>query len=205
MFNDPAFVQEFTDYVKGLKVKTALEIGYGSGELVEALRQAGIEAEGIDKSTELSQGKQAPYLHNVPWEDFTTNKKYDLVYSSGVIEHFTFKEMDDFLKKITGFSKKFILTLAPNANCAAYIKAKAATTAPWKDELSFDVESLSNVHDLAGLTVKSWGVMASEWPKRFGPEPSKPYLVYCMAIVPKVEPQIQSQPKTKRTTKLSKS
>jgi len=197
-FNDPAYIQEFTNFCTNLKVKTALEVGYGSGELVEALRQAGIEAEGIDKSTELSNNKQAGYLHNVPWEEFAPAKKYDLVYSSGVIEHYKFSsEMNEFLKKIAGFSKKYILTIAPNANCIAYINSKANTTAPWKDELDFTPESLAAIHDLTGLTVKESGAMAAEWPKRFGPEPSEPYLVYCLAAVPKTTP-------TKATLKTAK-
>ncbi|OPY57152.1 MAG: hypothetical protein A4E55_01834 [Pelotomaculum sp. PtaU1.Bin035] len=189
-FNCPYFIDEFTQFVQSLKVKTALEVGYGSGELVEALHQAGIEAEGIDKSTELSNNKQAEYLYNVPWEDFIPTKKYDLVYSSGVIEHYLFSsEMNEFLKKITSFSKKYILTIAPNKNCIAYMNAKAKTTAPWKDELDFTPESLATIHDLAGLTVKQSGAMAAEWPRRFGPEPSEPYLVYCLAAASKATPK----------------
>ncbi len=190
MFNDPAYIQEFTNFCINLKIKTALEVGYGSGELVEALRQAGIEAEGIDKSTKLSNNKQAEYLYNVPWEDFIPTQKYDLVYSSGVIEHYLFSsEMNEFLKKIAEFSKKYVLTVAPNKNCAAYMNAKANATAPWKDELDFTPESLVIIHNLSGLVVKESGIMAAEWPRRFGPELSEPYLVYCLATVPEVAPE----------------
>ncbi len=195
MFNEPGYIQEFSQLCRNLCVDSAFEIGYGSGELVEALRAIGIDVEGIDKSTELSGGRQAPYLHNVAWEDFVPTKKYDLVYSSGVIEHFSFKEMDAFLKKAAKWSGKYVLTIAPNENCEAYMNCKAKVNAPWKDELAFTTGSLSNIHDLAGLKVVSWGMIAAEWAKRFGPEPSEPYLVYCLAEKKAEEvPEVKEEP-----------
>lgn len=184
-FNDPAYIREFTDLVSKLNIKTALEIGYGSGELVEALRQININAEGIDKSTELSQGKQAPYLHNVALEDFNTGKKYDLVYSSGVLEHFEPSELPGVIEKMASLSINWVLNLVPNAKCTTYKNAKLATAAEWKDEFDYEMEEFMVFHELASLKVFMTGTAGREWAKRFGPEPSDPYLVYCLATVSK--------------------
>lgn len=194
-FNCPGYIKEFTEMVQTIQVKTALEIGYGSGELVEALRVAGIKAEGIDKSADLLRVKPAPYMKNIPLEDFTVpapkgkrDPKYDLVYSSGVLEHFGGQEnMIEALKKMASLSKKYILTVVPNKNCAAYMAAKAKTKAEWKDEAAFDGDELRAIHEAAGLKVINTGPIGKEWAKRFGPHESEPYLVFCLAEVIKVD------------------
>ena len=183
-FNDEDYIEEFKSMVQGLNIKTALEIGYGSSELVEALRSIGIGAEGIDQSTELSQGKQEPYLHNVSLTDFNPDKKYELVYSSGVLEHYEPGQLSDILGKITSLSSKYIFNLVPNTNCLAYKKAKARTEASWKDESDFTREGLAQIHEAAGLKLIQTGTAGREWTKRFGPEwNGEPYLVYCIAVV----------------------
>lgn len=198
-FNCPEYIKEFTRLVQSLKIKTSLEIGYGSGELVEALRAIGINAGGIDQSTELSGGKKTHYLRNISMDDYVAisqndpspdqdTPNYDLVYSSGVLEHFSPEGMIDALKKMASLSKKFILTIVPNKNCAAYMATKAKTAAEWKDEAAFDGDELRAIHEAAGLiTVGSnlgTGLIGKEWPKRFGPQESEPYLVFCLAQVP---------------------
>lgn len=180
-FNCPEFVKEFSDLVSNLNIKTALEIGYGSAELVEALRQAGVEAEGVDKSTELSGGKAAPYLYTCDMMNFRPGKKYDLVYSSGVIEHFDPKKAQRIIRKMASLSNGYVLNLVPNSGCLAYVEAKANTTAPWRDEFAYTQEELRILHEAAGLEVVSTGYAGAKWVERFGPAPSEPYLVYCLA------------------------
>lgn len=187
-FNCPEYIKTFSSMVQSLNIKTTLEIGYGSGELVEALRVAGINAVGIDESTTLSGNKEAPYLYNFSLEKLPVpapEKRYDLVYSSGVLEHFSREGMIDALKKIASLSKKYVLTIVPNKNCAAYMAAKAKTTAEWKDEADFDGDELRAIHEAAGLKFCAAGFMGEEWAKRFGPEVSEPYLVFCLAEVTK--------------------
>lgn len=178
MFNDEAFIKEFVEIVKGLNIKTALETGHGSGELVEALRDAGIDACGIDKSQDLLSVPAAAHFQNVPLEGLVTRKKYDLVYSSGVLEHFDGDGDVEFIRKMAALSKKYVLNLVPSAKCAAYKAAKAQTKAEWKTEKDYTLDALLHVHVQAGLKIFTQGFAGAEWAKRFGPEPSEPYLVY---------------------------
>lgn len=199
-FNCPGYIKEFTEMVGSLNVKTALEIGHGSGELVEALRVAGIKAEGIDRSADLLRVKPVPYLKDISLDEYftqqasqpaTKRKKFALVYSSGVLEHFSREGMIEALKKIASLSRKYVLTIVPNKGCTAYMAAKAKTKAEWKDEAAFDGDELRAIHEAAGLVVVGkglgTGLIGKEWAKRFGPEESEPYLVFCLAEVVKVD------------------
>ncbi len=78
-------------------------------------------------------------------------------------------------------SKKYVLNYVPNSNCLAYKNAKKRSKAQWKDEADFTEESLAKLHEEAGLEVVETGTAGKEWAKRFGKEPSEPYLVYCLA------------------------
>jgi len=182
-FNDEAYIEEFKSMVQSWGIKTALEIGYGSSELVEALRSIGIDAEGIDQSTELSQGKQAPYLHNVSLDNFETYEKYDLVYSSGVLEHYDSEQITRIIGNMISLSGKYVLNIVPNTDCVAYRNAKKKTTAPWKDEADFTDYDLEYIHKSADLVLVGTGFLGQEWTKRFGPEISDSYLVYCLAAI----------------------
>ncbi len=176
-FNDEAFIQEFADFVKKLEIKSALEVGCLSGELIGALHDAGIEVSGIDLNPQRDDVIQADIRTINP----KGKKKYDLVFSSGLLEHFPIGEIPDIIKKMSVFSKKYVLNYVPNKNCLAYKNAKARTTAEWKNELDFDVAEFEEFHKKAGLEIVTSGVAGAEWAKRFGPEPSEPYLVYVLA------------------------
>lgn len=176
-FNDEAFIQEFADFVKKLEVKSALEIGCLSGELIGALLGAGIEVSGIDLNLQRDDIIQADIRTINP----KGRKKYDLVFSSGLLEHYPINEIPDIIKKMVALSKKYVLNYVPNKECVSYQKAKTKTTAEWKNELDFDIPKFEELHRSAGLEVCSSGLAGAEWAKRFGPEPSEPYLVYVLA------------------------
>lgn len=176
-FNDEAFIQEFADFVKGLEVKSALEVGCLSGELIDALKDVGIETSGIDLNPQRKDVIQADIRTINP----KGKKKYDLVFSSGLIEHYPPSEAVEILKAMAGVSRKYILTYVPNRGCVAYKNAKAKTAVPWKNELDYTNEELAILHENAGLKVLETGYAGAEWAKRFGPEPSEPYLVYVLA------------------------
>lgn len=176
-FNDEAFIQEFADFVNKLEIKSALEVGCLSGELIDALHDAGIEVSGIDLNPQRDDVIQADIRTINP----KGKKKHDLVFSSGLLEHFPIDEMPDIIKKMAAFSKKYVLNYVPNKECVAYQKAKAKTTAEWKDELDFDIPKFEELHKNAGLKICESGLAGAEWANRFGPEPSEPYLVYVLA------------------------
>jgi len=170
MFNCPNFIQEFKDYVTKLEVKSILEVGSLSGELKDAVGADGIDAE-----------PQRDDVIKADIREFRPKKKYDLVFSSGLIEHYSPTEAVEILKAMAEASRKYVLTYVPNSGCLAYKNAKAKTTAPWKDELDYTADELAELHEQAGLDVVDKGLAGKEWAKRFGPEESEPYLVYCLA------------------------
>lgn len=176
-FNDEAFIKEFANLVNKLDIKSALEVGCLSGELLDALHVMDIEVSGIDLNPQRKDVMQADIITINP----KGKKKYDLVFSSGLLEHFPIGEIPEIIKKMASLSRKYILNYVPNKNCIAYKNAKAKTTAEWKNELDFDVAEFEEFHKKAGLEIVTYGVAGAEWAKRFGPEPSEPYLVYVLA------------------------
>jgi hypothetical protein len=175
MFNEPNFVKEFTEYVTGLGIKKALEVGCYSGELRSSLVSTGVMVDGIDINPRLAD------IEKVDVREHKTRKYYNLVFSSGLIEHYSHEDAIDILKSKARVSRQYVLTYVPNSECVAYMNRKSRATAAWKNELDYDVIKLALLHEEAGLTVKDSGVAGAEWAKRFGPEPSEPYLVYCLA------------------------
>lgn len=172
MFNHQGFINEFKELVAGLNVKSALEIGCRSGEMAQV-----IGAEGIDLDPQIEGVIKADIF------EYETSKKYDMVYSSGLLEHFAPEQAVEIIKKMAKFSKKYVLNYVPNGECVAYMKCKAKTKAPWKDELDYTQETLEELYTKAGLKIVKSGLAGGEWAKLFGPEPSEPYLVWCLCSI----------------------
>jgi hypothetical protein len=169
-FNCPEFIKEFKRYVDNLKVKAILEVGSYSGELKNT-----VGADGIDVNPRL------PDVEKCDIRDYKTDKRYDLVFSSGLLEHYSDNEIVDIIKAMAKVSKKYVLNYVPNSNCLAYRNYKKRTNAEWKNELDFTEEPLATLHKKAGLEVVETGKAGKEWVKRFGRESSEPYLVFVLA------------------------
>ena len=169
-FNCPEFIKEFKQYVSNLKAEIVLEVGSYSGELKNA-----VGADGIDLNPKLPEVEK----HDI--RSYKTDKRYDLVFSSGLLEHYPHDEIIDIIKAMAKVSKKYVLNYVPNSSCLAYRNYKKRTNAKWKNELDFTEEPLAMLHEEAGLEVVETGTAGKEWAKRFGKESSEPYLVYCLA------------------------
>lgn len=180
MFNHPDYLNEVLSIIQSLDVSTILEVGYHSGEIITHLAKHGYQVYGIDNGKPLVTG---PNLRNISLDDLSEDEHYDLIFTSGVLEHFTKREAKAMLRKMAKHAK-YILTLVPNSNCKAYIEAKQHTTAPWKDELDYTQDSLVTLHaSVKGLKVLRTGFAGKEWTKLFGSTPSEPYLVWCLCEV----------------------
>lgn len=172
-FNCPEFVKEFAGYVQNLKVDSALEVGCLSGELKDA-----VKADGIDIAPERADVEQ------VDIREYAPKKKYDLVFSSGLLEYYSADHAVDVLKAMAKASKKYVLTYVPNAKCEAYKEYKASTTAEWRGEDDYTQAKLAGLHRMAGMEVVETGTAARQWVKRFNGVPGEEgYLVYCLAKV----------------------
>jgi len=169
-FNEGMFLKEFKEFVDKLGVNTALEVGCQSGEMSQI-----VGADGIDLDPQVEGVNKADIL------EYKSAKKYDLVYSSGLLEHFTSEKAIEVIKKMAGLSKKYVLNYVPNGECVAYMKCKSQTDADWKDELDYTQETLEELHIRAGLKIAKSGLAGQEWAKLFGSEPSEPYLVWVLA------------------------
>lgn len=182
-FNCPDFVREFRDYVVGRGFRTVLEVGCLSGELRAVLVEAGLEVDGIDLEPRVEGVIKADI------REFRPGKVYDLVFSSGVLEHYADEEIKEILKAMARVGR-FILNYVPNRNCEAYRRAKERTVAEWRDERDFTLWEFFRLHEEAGLEIPDAGYAGEEWAKRFGPEESEPYLVFCLARVPSYSEKI---------------
>lgn len=152
-FNCPDFIKEFKSYVKGLNVGSIMEIGGQTDELRRAV--------GASTYDELERS--------------------DLVYSVGWLQHLREDDILECIQSMAECSNEFVLNYVPNSNCLAYMNRKKKAKAGWKNEKDFTLESLAKMHEDAGLEVVETGTAGKEWAKRFGKEPSEPYLVYCLA------------------------
>jgi len=171
-FNCPHFIEEFKAYVEKLGVKSILEVGCYSGELKDA-----VGTDGIDLNPRRDDIIKADI------RTFKPKKKYDLAFSSGLLEYYSKEEAVEVIKAMAGAVRKggYVLSYVPNSGCIAYKNAKAKTDAHWKDELDYTANELAELHEQAGLELVDKGFAGKEWAKRFGPEESEPYLVYCLA------------------------
>lgn len=171
-FNHPDFIREFAAYVAALEVNRILEVGCLSGELADA-----VGAEGIDIAPRRADVVQADI------RAYSPPAPYDLVFSSGVLEHYSPAEAVDLIRAKAAASRRYVLTYVPSTECEAYKRHKASTTAAWRHELDYTPDGLAALHEMAGLTVVDKGYAGAGWAARWGPEPSGPYLVYCLATV----------------------
>lgn len=176
-FNGEAFIKEFQEFIDTLDIKSIFEVGCQSGELINALPDD-IQKQGIDIEPKIDGVIQADI------RDYKSRKKFDVVFSSGLLEHFSEDEAIEIIKKMATLSKQYILNYVPNSNCLAYKNNKANTDAEWKNEKDFTAEEFAELHKKAGLEILQAGIAAKEWAKRFGSEPSDGYLVYVLAKKP---------------------
>lgn len=118
------FSQAIAKYFKNFKEEKALDIGCGKGFLVKALRDIGIDAEGIDISEYVIKNAVTEYVRqgnvaDLPYE----NNKFDLVLCIEILEHLEKSELDECIAETKKVLKPpeivFITTPAPNS---AYAK-----------------------------------------------------------------------------------
>jgi len=158
MFNELNFIQAFKEYVKKLDIKTAFEVGCYSGELIDVLEELGITCKGMSLETIIPERVIIGDIRT-----FKTIEKYDLVFSSGALEHFPLEEIPEIIKKMGYLSNKYVLNLVPNRECNSYMYVKNNLNPPWKSELDFTLEELEDLHKQAGLEIVESGHMGMKW------------------------------------------
>lgn len=114
MKNQEKFVMKL---LRRYKWKNILEIGCGSGRITRHLvTLPGIHKfVAIDISKELIDGARkntsnfSIEFHCTDLESFTTDKKFDLVFSCEVLQHIPIEEVEGIMKKLVSFSDRKII------------------------------------------------------------------------------------------------
>ena len=122
---------------------TIIEIGSGSGHLSAIFAKNGFKTTLVDYSKEaiLKSKKffeklnlQASFVqgHITELTKFTKNS-YDIVFSSGVLEHFDDKDLLKILKESYQICNKFLIFLVPNPRSLPYLlfRMKAMKNGDW--------------------------------------------------------------------------
>jgi len=173
MFNHPSYLQEFRNLVLSLgNISTALEVGAYSGELMDVLKDIGIKVSGISLKTTRSDVVIGDFLKQ------TYTGKFDLVYSSGVLEHYEIEDIRRFIRKMKSLSNYWVLNIVPNSRCNSYMQAKRNTNQEWGNEKDFTVDELLKLHLEFGEGEFIAGEIGYGWAKIFNPTEDVPYLVY---------------------------
>jgi cyclopropane fatty-acyl-phospholipid synthase-like methyltransferase len=104
-----------------LKNKETLELGAGTGRLSCLLLKNGAKRvtlldyskEGEKKSRRFFKKTDKANYKTIDLFKFKSSKKYDIVFSSGLIEHFQGKKFDQCLKKHFELSKNIVFLIVP--------------------------------------------------------------------------------------------
>jgi hypothetical protein len=194
MGNDKRFIKDFKEYVNNLGVKSVLEVGAQTGELMEAVGGIGIDLEPSRSDVQKCDIRQ---YHG---------KKCELVFSSGLIEYYNEDEAIEVLQAMAKASNKYVLTYVPNTNCEAYMDTKKNHSQhwpqSWREEDDYTPERLAKLHEKAGLVVVEQGETAVEWARLFNKTlpTGGGYLAWVLAKLPEKKPNAETKKDSKKTT-----
>jgi SAM-dependent methyltransferase len=102
--------------VRDIQPGSVLDAGCAMGFLVEALRNKGIEAWGVDIS-EFAIGKVAPDVKEYCWTGSVTEpfpRRYDLIVSIEVLEHLPKEESERAVGNLCRYSDDILFSSTPN-------------------------------------------------------------------------------------------
>lgn len=105
----------WTWLVNDHQIRSVLDVGCGLGFVMRYFRDLGCEVHGVDGST--SAVEKNPLRGSVTHHDFTVgpwvpHKKYDLIWSSELVEHVEEKYVGNLLLAFAGAGKLLVITYA---------------------------------------------------------------------------------------------
>ena len=119
-------------YAKYFNKAPVLDIGCGRGEFLQVLKENNIDCEGIDNDqTIIKNLKDRGYnVKDVGFKNFESNKKYNGIMASHIIEHIPGNEIYGFLKKLNNFLNidGILVIITPN-----FQNLEVATETFWRD------------------------------------------------------------------------
>ena len=152
----------------GVKGKSILEVGTGTGQYCIELDKRGARCIGIDKeseSIELAQRVAKDYDANCVFHKlnlFDVPERADIVISMGVLEHFEDKMIVKMLKKMSTLGDHVVVGV-PYSGSGVYTlsKAFAIQNGSWPYGIERDFYSLQNLFEKAGMELISEEVIGS--------------------------------------------
>ena len=95
----------------------------------------------------------------------TRNPDFDLVFNSGVLEHYTVEEQARFLRGMASRSRRYVLVLVPNSACYWYWIWRVGKTARegWPFGKEVPTVDLSAAFELAGIRYLGHCFMGASW------------------------------------------
>ena len=160
--------QEIEQLFLGLEIEpgaSLLEVGCGSGHLSGYLAGKGFQTTLIDFSKVALEKAKKHYEQNnlvgnfihADMFDLSTNmvEPHDVVWNSGVLEHFDAWKVIDVLNKMRQVAKKYVLILVPNAKSVPYLlfRRKAMENGEWIWGRELLRDSMKHLAEAAGLEV----------------------------------------------------
>lgn len=131
---NPAYValyEEFTEAVmKHLKPRSILELGCGTGLLIELFRKKGVDIEGVDMNPHSKayfdernpKMKDRFHLADLATYQIPENRCYDLIISIEVFEHMKGVAIHNITKQLKDRGKYFLFSSTPNLSSAVFDK-----------------------------------------------------------------------------------
>ncbi|QSI75599.1 glycosyltransferase [Niveibacterium microcysteis] len=173
------FNQQLVKAIKGLLPQGArvLEAGCGGGNQSVALaRDGGFNVAVLDFSPAAlnhasRQFARAGVVGELIEDDAFALRSpdYDLVFNSGVLEHYTVEEQARFLRGMASRSRKYVLVLVPNRACYWYWVWRIIKTSRegWPFGREVPTSDLSEAFYLAGLKYLGHAFMGESWTESF--------------------------------------
>ncbi len=160
--------KEIEQLLSGMGIEpgsSLLEVGCGSGHLSGYLASKGFQTTLIDFSKvalekakkHYEQNNLAGTFINADMFDLSTDlvEPHDVVWNSGVLEHFDAWDVIDVLKKMRQVARKYVLVLVPNAMSIPYLlfRRHAMENGEWIWGREMLRDSMKHLAEAAGLEV----------------------------------------------------
>jgi len=132
-----------------------IDIGTGSGNVLKIIRDIGYkDSIGIDPSEhsmELCEKQGFKLGKDIFKGDSSSwKKKYDVVWSDGLLEHFDYVDMKEIAKDFVRMSKRFIGFVQPNPNSFILKTTKWLGKSEWEEERPYPKELYIKVFESLG-------------------------------------------------------
>ena len=149
-----------------------IELGCGSGNISARLGQKGYKVSLLDfSSTAIEKAKQVCEKYNVKAKYYEQDffnlegvEQQDIVWNSGVLEHFNEHELSLILKEVKRLKAKYFIFLVPNINSLPYIlfRYHKMSRQEWEYDYEYLRDNYKDIVESLGMKVVGTQYLAKE-------------------------------------------